>query len=66
MNETSTVESVNFSDSNLEVESGTFEDLAINHSSTDIDAENYSIHGISGVSTKLNDNESNETHFFRF
>ena len=64
MNETSTVESVNFSDSNLEVESGTFEDLAINHSSTDIDAENYSIHGISGVSTKLNDNESNETHFF--
>jgi len=64
MNETSTVESVNFSDSNLEVESGTFEDLAINHSSTDIDAENYSIHGISGVSTKLNDNDSNETHFF--
>ena len=64
MNETSTVESVNFSDSNLEVESGTFEDLAIDHSSTDIDAENYSIHGISGVSTKLNDNESNETHFF--
>jgi len=63
MNETSTVESVNFSDSYLEVESGTFEDLAINHSSTDIDAENYSIHGISGVSTKLNDNESNETHF---
>ncbi|HIM44077.1 MAG TPA: cell division protein FtsZ, partial [Deltaproteobacteria bacterium] len=42
MNETSTVESVNFSDSNLEVESGTFEDLAIDHSSTDIDAENYS------------------------
>ncbi len=66
MNETSTVESVNFSDSNLEVESGTFEDLAINHSSTDIDAENYSIHGISGVSTKLNDNESNETHSFSF
>ena len=64
MNETSTVESVNFSDSNLEVESGTFEDLAINHSSTDIDAENYSIHGISGVSTKLNDKDSNETHFF--
>ena len=64
MNETSTVESVNFPDSNLEVESGTFEDLAINHSSTDIDAENYSIHGISGVSTKLNDNDSNETHFF--
>ena len=64
MNETSTVESVNFSDSNLEVESGTFEDLAIDHSSTDIDAENYSIHGFSGVSTKLNDNESNETHFF--
>ncbi len=64
MNETSTVESVNFSDSNLEVESGTFEDLAIDHSSTDIDAENYSIHGISGVSTKLNDNDSNETHFF--
>ena len=64
MNETSTVESVNFSDSNLEVEPGTFEDLAINHSSTDIDAENYSIHGISGVSTKLNDNDSNETHFF--
>ena len=64
MNETSTVESVNFSDSNLEVESCTFEDLAINHSSTDIDAENYSIHGISGVSTKLNDNDSNETHFF--
>jgi len=66
MNETSTVESVNFSDSNLEVESGTFEDLAINHSSTDIDAENYSIHGFSGVSTKLNDNESNETHSFPF
>ena len=64
MNETSTVESVNFSDSNLEVESGTFEDLAIDHSSTDIDAENYSIHGFSGVSTKLNDNESNETHSF--
>ena len=64
MNETFTVESVNFSDSNLEVESGTFEDLAIDHSSTDIDAENYSIHGFSGVSTKLNDNESNETHFF--
>ena len=64
MNETSTVESANFSDSNLEVESGTFEDLAINHSSTDIDAENYSIHGISEVSTKLNDNDSNETHFF--
>ncbi len=62
MNETSTVESVNFSDSNLEVESGTFEDLAIDHSSTDIDAENYSIHGFSGASTKLNDNESNETH----
>ena len=66
MNETSTVESVNFSDSNLEVESGTFEDLAINHSSTDIDAENYSIHGFSGASTKLNDNESNETHSFSF
>ena len=66
MNETSTVESVNFSDSNLEVESGTFEDLAIDHSSTDIDAENYSIHGFSGVSTKLNDNESNETHSFPF
>ena len=66
MNETSTVESVNFSDSNLEVESGTFEDLAIDHSSTDIDAENYSIHGISGVSTKMNDNESNETHSFSF
>jgi len=64
MNETSTVESVNFSDSNLEVESGTFEDLAIDHSSTDIDAENYSIHGFSGASTKLNDNESNETHSF--
>jgi len=66
MNETSTVESVNFSDSNLEVESGKFEDLAIDHSSTDIDAENYSIHGFSGVSTKLNDNESNETHSFPF
>ena len=64
MNETSTVESVNFSDSNLEVESGTFEDLAIDHSSTDIDAENYSIHGFSGASTKLNDNESNETLSF--
>ena len=64
MNETSTVESVNFSDSNLEVESGTFEDLAIDHSSTDIDAENYSIHGFSGVSTKLKDNESNESHSF--
>ena len=64
MNETSTVESVNFSDSNLEVESGTFEDLAIDHSSTDIDAENYSIHGFSGASTKLNDYESNETHSF--
>ena len=66
MNETSTVESVNFSDSNLEDESGTFEDLAIDHSSTDIDAENYSIHGFSGASTKLNDNESNETHSFSF
>jgi cell division protein FtsZ len=66
MNETSTVESVNFSDSNLEVESDTFEDLAIDHSSTDIDAENYSIHGFSGASTKLNDNESNETHSFSF
>jgi len=66
MNETSTVESVNFSDSNLEVESGTFEDLEIDHSTTDIDAENYSIHGFSGVSTKLNDNESNETHSFSF
>ena len=66
MNETSTVESVNFSDSNLEVESGTFEDLAIDHSSTDIDAENYSIHSFSGASTKLNDNESNETHSFPF
>jgi cell division protein FtsZ len=66
MNETSTVESVNFSDSNLEVESGTFEDLAIDHSSTDIDAENYSIHGFSGASTKLNDNESNESHSFPF
>ena len=66
MNETSTVESVNFSDSNLEVESGTFEDLAIDHSSTDIDAENYSIHSFSGASTKLNDNESNETHSFSF
>ncbi|MEC9220152.1 MAG: cell division protein FtsZ [SAR324 cluster bacterium] len=65
-NETSTVESVNFSDSNLEVESGTFEDLAIDHSSTDIDAENYSIHSFSGASTKLNDNESNETHSFPF
>ena len=64
MNETSTVESVNFSDSNLEVESGTFEDLAIDHSSTDIDAENYSIHSFSGASTKMNDNDSNETHFF--
>ena len=65
MNETSTVESVNFSDSNLEVESGTFEDLAIDHSSTDIDAENYSIHGFAGVSTKLNNNnESNQTHAF--
>ena len=66
MNETSTVESVNYSDSNLEVESGTFEDLAIDHSSTDIDAENYSIHGFSGASTKLKDNESNETHSFPF
>ncbi len=66
MNETSTVESVNFADSNQEVESGTFEDLAIDHSSTDIDAENYSIHGFSGASTKLNDNESNETHSFSF
>ena len=66
MNETSTVESVNFSDSNLEVESGTFEDLAIDHSSTDIDAENYSIHSFSGASTNLNDNESNETHSFSF
>ena len=66
MNETSTVESVNNSDSNLEVESATFEDLAIDHSSTDIDAENYSIHGFSGASTKLNDNESNETHSFSF
>ena len=65
-NETSTVESVNFSDSNLEVESGTFEDLAIDHSSTDIDAENYSIHSFSGASTKLNDNESNEAHSFSF
>ena len=65
-NETSTVESVNFSDSNLEVESGTFEDLAIDHSSTDIDAENYSIHSFSGASTKMNDNESNETHSFSF
>ena len=65
-NETSTVESVNFSDSNLEVESGTFEDLAIDHSSTDIDAENYSIHSFSGASTNLNDNESNETHSFSF
>ena len=66
MNETSTVESVNFSDSNLDVESDTFEDLAIDHSSTDIDAENYSIHGYSGVSTKLKDNESNESHSFPF
>jgi len=65
-NETSTVESVNISDSNLEVETGTFEDLAIDHSSTDIDAENYSIHSFSGASTKLNDNESNETHSFSF
>ena len=65
-NETSSVESVNFSDSNLEVESGTFEDLAIDHSSTDIDAENYSIHSFSGASTKLKDNESNETHSFSF
>ena len=65
-NETSTVESVNFSDSNLEVESGTFEDLAIDHSSTDIDAENYSIHSFSGASTKINDNDSNETHSFSF
>ena len=65
MNETSTVESVNNSDSNLEVESATFEDLAIDHSSTDIDAENYSIHGFAGVSTKLNNNnESNQTHAF--
>ncbi len=64
-NETSTVESVNNSDSNLEVESATFEDLAIDHSSTDIDAENYSIHGFAGVSTKLNNNnESNQTHAF--
>ena len=66
MNETSTVESVNFSDSNLEVESGTFEDLAIDHSSTDIDAENYSIHSFSGASTKMNDNDSNETHSFSY
>ena len=65
-NETSTVESVNFSDSNLEVESGTFEDLAIDHSSTDIDAENYSIHSFSGASTKMNDNESNDAHSFSF
>ena len=65
-NETSIVESVNFSDSNLEVKSGTFEDLAIDHSSTDIDAENYSIHSFSGASTKLTDNESNETHSFSF
>ena len=65
MNETSTVESVNNSDSNLEFESATFEDLAIDHSSTDIDAENYSIHGFAGVSTKLNNNiESNQTHAF--
>ena len=65
-NETSSVESVNFSDSNLEVESGTFEDLAIDHSSTDIDAENYSIHSFSGASTKMNDNESNDAHSFSF
>ena len=65
-NETSTVESVNFSDSNMEVESGTFEDLAIDHSSTDIDAENYSIHSFSGASTKMNDHESKETHTFPF
>jgi cell division protein FtsZ len=65
MNETSTVESVNNSDLNLEFESATFEDLAIDHSSTDIDAENYSIHGFAGVSTKLNNNiESNQTHAF--
>ena len=65
MNETSTVESVNTSDSNLEFESATFEDLAIDHSSTDIDAENYSIHGFAGVSTTLNNiNESNQTHAF--
>ena len=65
MNETSTVESVNISDSTLEFESATFEDLAIDHSSTDIDAENYSIHGFAGVSTKLNNNiESNQTHAF--
>ncbi|GIT62618.1 MAG: hypothetical protein Ct9H300mP21_01640 [Pseudomonadota bacterium] len=65
-NETFSVESVNFSDSNLEVESGTFEDLAIDHSSTDIDAENYSIHSFSGASKKMNDNESNEHTLFHF
>ena len=50
----------------MEVESGTFEDLAIDHSSTDIDAEKYYIHSFSGASTKLNNNESNEAHSFSF
>ena len=51
MNKTSTVESVNFADSDLEGEPGAFEDLPIDISSKDIDAETYSIHGLAGETT---------------
>ena len=65
-NETSTVESANISNSNLEVDSGTLDDLTLEPSSTDIDAENYSIHSFSGESTKLNGTETTETNSFSF
>ena len=66
MNETSTGESFNSTDSNQKVESGPFENLELEPSSTDIDAENYSIHSFSGESTKLNGDETNETNSFSF
>ena len=66
MNKTSTVESVNFSDSDLKGEPSAFEDLPIDISSKDIDAETYSIHGLAGETTKLNGKETTESNSFSY
>ena len=66
MNKTSTVESVNFADSDPEREPGAFEDLPIDISSKDIDAETYSIHGLAGETTKLNGKETTESNSFSY
>ena len=59
---TSSLESPNFANSDQDGEQGAFEDLPIDNSSNDIDAENYSIHGLSVETTKLNGNETTESN----